>query len=128
MKNKYLEYYMDSKIYSKDEVQQSIDDTKKEFPNKEIDVQVYLNKFGVYIVTFTFRNKSSFLKNIFIKLKMKKKDKFLLTENIENKNVKDVNQIIKVKKTKNEKVQQRFEKYYDKKYGEYKKTGTYRPY
>ena len=38
MKNKYLEYYMDSKIYSKDEVQQSIDDTKKEFPNKEIDI------------------------------------------------------------------------------------------
>ena len=82
----------------------------------------------MYIVTFTFRNKSSFFKNIFIKLKMKKKDKFLLTENIENKNVKDVNQIIKVKKTKYEKVQQRFEKYYDKKYGEYKKTGTYRPY
>ena len=52
-KTKYLEYYMDSKIYSKDEVQKSIDETKKEFPNRQIDVQVHLNKFGVYIITFT---------------------------------------------------------------------------
>ena len=57
MKNKYLEYYMDSKIYGKDEVQKSIEDTKKEFPNKEIEVQVNLNEFGVYIIKFTFKNK-----------------------------------------------------------------------
>ena len=30
-RTKYLEYYMDSKIYSKDEVENSIDETKKEF-------------------------------------------------------------------------------------------------
>ena len=67
-KTKYLEYYMDSKIYSKDEVQKSIDETKKEFPNRQIDVQVHLNKFGVYIITFTFNKKNSFIRNIFIKL------------------------------------------------------------
>ena len=66
MKNKHLEYYMDSKIFSKNEVQKSIDDTKKEFPNKEVEVQVSLNKFGVYVITFTFKNKNSFIKNIFI--------------------------------------------------------------
>ena len=128
MKNKYLEYYMDSKIYSKNEVQQSIDNTKKEFPNKKIDVQVYLNKFSVYIVTFTFRNKDSFFKNIFIKLKVKRKNKLLLAETMENRNINNVNQIIRTKKAKQEKLQQRFEKYYDRKYGEYKKTGIYRPY
>ena len=56
---KYLEYYMDSKIYSKDEVQKSIDETRKEFPKKEIEVQVQLNKFGVYIITFIFKNRNS---------------------------------------------------------------------
>ena len=59
MKNKHLEYYMDSKIFSKNEVQKSIDDTKKEFPNKEVEVQVSLNKFGVYVITFTFKNKNN---------------------------------------------------------------------
>ena len=157
MKNKYLEYYMDSKIYGKDEVQKSIEDTKKEFPNKEIEVQVRLNEFGVYIIKFTFKNKNSFIKNIFIKLKIKKKNKLLLAEN-EEKNVifekekknkenkrtrknketkkdktfKNINQIINVEekeiKTKQDKVQKRFEKYYGRTYGAYKPTHTYKPY
>ncbi len=108
---KYLEYYMDSKIYNKDEVQKSIDETKKEFPNKQIDVQVHLNNFGVYVITFTFKNRNRFIKNIFIKLKLKKKNKLLLTEN-----------------TKKDKVQERYEKYNNKVYGQYKATHTYRPY
>lgn len=114
---KYLEYYMDSKIYSKDEVQKSIDETRKEFPNKKIDVQVHLNKFGVYIIIFTFRNRNNFIKNIFIKLKFKKKNKLLLTENTK-----------KNKKTKEDKVQKRFEKYSNRIYGQYKETHIYRPY
>lgn len=98
---KYLEYYMDSKVYSKDEVQKSIDETKKEFPNRQIDVQVHLNKFGVYIITFIFNKKNS----------------LLLTENTK-----------KSKKIKKDKVQKRFEKYNNKTYGQYKATHTYRPY
>ena len=103
-KTKHVEYYMDSKIYSKAEVQKSIDETKKEFPNRQIDVQVQLNKFGVYIITFTFKNKNSFIKNIFIKLKFKKKEKFLLTENNKkNRKLKseinaNINQIIATQK------------------------------
>ena len=150
---------MDSKIYGKDEVQKSIEDTKKEFPNKEIEVQVNLNEFGVYIIKFTFKNKNSFIKNIFIKLKIKKKNKLLLTENKEkinkfekekkneedkktkknkesrkDKNFNNINQIISVNeqkevKTKQDKVQKRFEKYYGKTYGAYKPTThTYKPY
>ncbi len=112
-KTKYLEYYMDSKIYSKDEVQKSIDETKKEFPNRQIDVQVHLNKFGVYIITFTFNKKNSFIRKIFIKLKFRKKNNLLLTEESE---------------IKQDKVQKRFEKYNNKTYGQYKATHTYRPY
>lgn len=112
-KTKYLEYYMDSKIYSKDEVQKSIDETKKEFPNRQIDVQVHLNKFGVYIITFTFNKKNSFIRKIFIKLKFRKKNNLLLTEE---------------SGTKQDKVQKRFEKYNNKTYGQYKATHTYRPY
>ena len=108
---KYLEYYMDSKVYSKDEVQKSIDETKKEFPNRQIDVQVHLNKFGVYIITFTFNKKNSFIRKIFIKLKFRKKNNLLLTEN-----------------TKKNKIQKRYEKYNNKVYGQYKTTHTYRPY
>ena len=110
-KTKYLEYFMDSKIYSKDEVQKSIDETKKEFPNRQIDVQVQLNKFGVYIITFTFNKKNSFIRKIFIKLKFRKKNNLLLTEN-----------------TKKNKIQKRYEKYNNKVYGQYKTTHTYRPY
>ena len=112
-KTKYLEYYMDSKIYTKDEVQKSIDETKKEFPNRQIDVQVHLNKFGVYIITFTFNKKNSFIRKIFIKLKFRKKNNLLLTEESE---------------IKQDKVQKRFEKYNNKTYGQYKATHTYRPY
>ncbi len=142
-KTKYLEYYMDSKLYSKDEVQKSIDETKKEFPNKQIDVQVHLNKFGVYIITFTIKNKKSLIRNIFIKLKFKNKENLLLAES-ENKHKKlkedtnnNINQIINrvethnsenKEKRKQSKVQKRFEKYNNKVYGQYKQTHTYRPY
>ena len=138
---KYLEYYMDSKIYSKDEVQKSIDETRKEFPKKEIEVQVQLNKFGVYIITFIFKNRNSFIKNIFIKLKFKKKNKLLLTENTkkvkktkeENTNINQIitteeNKEVYKKELKQDKVQKRFEKYSNRTYGQYKTTHTYRPY
>ena len=53
--NKYLEYYLDSKIYTNEEVQKSIDETKKEFPNQNVKGSVYLNEVGVYfVVQFDF--------------------------------------------------------------------------
>lgn len=134
-KNKYLEYYMDSKIYSKEEVQKSIDNTKKEFSSKKVNVQVYLNEFGVYIITFEFNNKNSFFKNIFLKFKSKRKNILLLTEKSKTKINNDlykingnVNHTVKDRRTKQDKLQKRFEKYYGNKYGKYKSTGIYRPY
>lgn len=58
---KCLEYYLDSRIYNPEEVQKSIEETKKEFQNKEIKVEVEINSFGMYIITFYFENKNTFL-------------------------------------------------------------------
>lgn len=122
--NKYLEYYLDSKIYTNEEVQKSIDETKKEFPNKNVKVSVYLNEFGVYIVTFEFENKNTFFNRIKIKFKRKQRNKLMIEGKEKN---------IKSKKTKEQKVQEKIQKRFDRysgnnNYGRYKNTGIYRPY
>lgn len=63
-KNKNLEYYLDSSIYSGEEIQKNIEKTKKEFPNKKVKVSIGLNEFGMYIITFQFENKNSILGKI----------------------------------------------------------------
>lgn len=82
--NKNLEYYLNSKVYSEKEVQESIEKTKKEFPNKNVKVDVKLNDFGMYIITFTFENKERFIYKIIIKI-WKKFKKTLMLENSNNK-------------------------------------------
>lgn len=97
--NKNLEYYLDSRIYSSEEVQKSIEETKKEFPNKDVKVNITLNDFGMYIITFQFENKNTYINKMKIKLwKQIKK----ITEREENNT--------------------------QKLYGQYKSTKTYRPY
>lgn len=105
--NKYLKYYFDSRIYSSEEVQKTINDTKKEFPNKNVKVTIALNDFGVYVITFEFRNKNTYLNKIKIKLWRK----FQKTQCLDN-------------RAKN-----RLEQYSgERRYGQYKATSTYRPY
>lgn len=105
--NKNLEYYLDSRIYSKEEVQQSIEETKKEFSNKNVKVKVTLNDFGMYIITFEFENKNPLFNKIIIKIWRRFK-KTLMLENGEK---------------------NRYEQYSGKKcYGQYKETRTYKPY
>lgn len=106
--NKHLEYYLDSRIYSSEEVQKSIDKTKKEFPNKKVKVSIALNDFGVYIITFQFENKNTFFNKIKISFWKKFRKPLLLDKGKES----------------------RIEKYSgeQKRYGQYKSTKTYRPY
>ena len=104
-RDKCLQYYLDSRIYTAEQVQQSIEKTKKEFPNKQAKVKLALNDFGVYVITFEFRNKNNYLSKIIIRLKSKIRRNLLLSENN------------KIEKNKKQKV-----------YGQYKNTGTYRPY
>lgn len=69
-RNKNLEYYLDGKI-SGEEMQKSIEQTKKQFSNKKIEVRIALNEFGMYIITFKFENKNNFFNKILKKRERK---------------------------------------------------------
>lgn len=97
--NKNLEYYLDSRIYSSKEIQKSIEETKKEFPNKDVKVNITLNDFGMYIITFQFENKDTYFNKMKIKL-WKKFQKITAREESSNPKI----------------------------YGQYKPTKIYRPY
>ena len=116
---KCLEYYMDSKKYSKEDIEKNIEETKKEYPKKKIKVNVSLNDFGVYVITFRFENKNTIFNRIVLFLK-RKFNKTLLLQ--------DKNIIKKNKKIKQSKEKSRLEKYYGHKYGQYRETKTYKPY
>ena len=79
-RNKCLEYYLDSRIYNQEEVQKNIDETKKEFPNKKIAVDITINKFGMYVITFYFENKNTIFNIIRIYFKKKRYERLLLQE------------------------------------------------
>lgn len=98
--SKCLEYYLDAKNNGREEIEKIIEKTKKEFDTKEVKVNIVLNQFGVYVLTFRFEEKR------FQKIKKAIEDR-------------------KEKAT----VRARLAKYYgDYKYGQYKSTGTYKPY
>lgn len=97
-REKCLEYYLDSRIYDREAVEKSIEQAKREFPEKEVDINIYLNEWGVYVITLYFRNKNNILK--------------IVNDKIKPKNVEYAYQLDG--KTR--------------KYGQYKKTGTYRPF
>ena len=137
LKQKIIEDYFDASTYSNQEILQSIEETKKEFSKKIINVDINLNEFGVYVVTYYFKNKNNILQKIMVKLKgknkkNKKSKKILLNERNETINEYKEDKIIEHKKTKEEKEQDkikaRMEKYTGNKYGMYKQTGTYKPY
>lgn len=99
-KRKCLEYYLDSKVYDYESVQKSIDETKKEYEKKEVEVKIDLNKYGMYIITFYFKSKDTFFNKI--RLFFRRKNNPMLYE--KNKN------------------------YENNKYGQYGQTKVYKPY
>lgn len=136
MKNKIIENYYDSKIYTDNEILENIEETKKEFSEKKVDFDISINDYGVYVVTYYFRNKENIFQKIMIKIKKRKKKRPLLDKGIkeEKKIKKEKNKInhTKIKKTREERIEEktrkRFEKYSGNQYGKYKATKTYRPY
>ncbi len=78
--NKCLEYYLDARIYNQEEVQKNIDETKKEFQNKKITVDITINKFGMYVITFYFEDKNTIFNRIRLFLKKKSQKRLLLQE------------------------------------------------
>lgn len=116
-KIKSLEYYFDSKEYTQEEVQENIEEIKREFPNKKIKVETEINNYGVYVLTVHFENKNSLFNKFRIFIKSKKKNTLLLEQGKEI-----------TKSRKNKRPSKKLEKYYGKEYGLYKQTKQYRPY
>ena len=124
---KIFENYFDAKIYTGEQIEESIKETKKEFAKKVVDVDISLNEFGVYVVTYYFEVKDHFWQKIMIKLKQRKKKKAMLY--FQKEPEKKLKKERKSKEQKRqEKLQKRKEKYFGHQYGIYKETKTYRPY
>ena len=149
MKNqKVLENYFDSRIYNNQEIEEAISKTKKEFEKKIVNVDISLNEFGVYVVTYYFKNKENLFQKIVVKIKQRKKKKQMLLlqekqfelhkkeikkqrkkENKQKNHIEKAKRKNKTREERNkEKLQKRIEKYTGNKYGKYKETKTYRPY
>lgn len=119
LKQKIVENYFDAKLYTNQEIIESIEKTKKEYAKKIINVDVKLNEFGVFVVTYYFKVSENIFQKIFIKIKQRRKDRKIKLLQEKNENLEE---------RKKDKIEKRFEKYSGNKYGEYKNTGTYKPY
>ena len=69
---KCLVYYFDSKKYNYAKVQESIDETKKEYGKKDIEVNVEINEYGMYVITFYIKNKNTIFNRIRLYFRRKK--------------------------------------------------------
>lgn len=124
-KQKIVENYFDSKVYSNQELLQNIEETKNEYSKKIVEVDIRLNEFGVYVVTYYFKNRDNIFKKIFIKIKQKaRKNKIILLQDKSYRYEKMKTR----EERKNEKIRKRMKKYSESTYGLYKKTKTYKPY
>lgn len=103
---KCLEYYFDSKTFTKEQLIKNIEEAKLEFPNKKIEPNLFLNQWGVYILKINFTDKIKYISDF--KEKKKNRKVLLLTE-------------------KNQKISKKRTSLLNRKYGEYKKTGEYKP-
>lgn len=124
LKQKMVENYFDATSYSNQEIMQAIEETKKEYAKKIVDININLNEFGVYVVTYYFKVSENIFKKIFIKIKQRKKK--TKTALLQEKNFSHI-KMTREEKNK-EKIRKRMEKYSGNIYGVYKKTKTYKPY
>lgn len=140
---KCLEYYFDSRKYSKIDVLNCIKKEKLEYPNKEINMQLHLNEWGIYVIKAQFIDKKEqkekeYRRKKEIQQAKKEEEQALKKERLEKKvleqkpiktkkqKIKErkMNQIIKMQKREQENVKKKE----IQKYGQYKNTGIYRPY
>lgn len=103
---KCIEYYFDSKTFTKEELQENIEKAKQEFPNKNLETEMFLNQWGVYVLKINFTDKIEYISN----LKEKHKDRKVM--------------LIREKNLKTSKKRTAF---LNRQYGQYKKTGEYNP-
>lgn len=61
---KCVEYYFDSKLYNKMQVLEALEKEKKQFPkNKNPEIKIQLNSYGIYIATLLFQKEDAKEKN-----------------------------------------------------------------
>lgn len=103
---KCVEYFFDSRKYTKEQILESIEKEELGFEKKKSEISIILNQYGIYEV------KVKFLNNKLLEFKKK------ITNNIENK-----------QKVKTRKTYKGYETYNgdNKVYGQYKNTKTYQP-
>ena len=112
--NKCLEYFLDSQVFSRDKLQEIVNKTKREFPEKQIEPKLYLNNWGVYILKIEFKDKDNYLN----RMKERKRNRKILMLNEKNEKIKEKRVQEEIKKERAKHV----------KYGQYKETKTYKPF
>ncbi len=103
---KCIEYYFDSKTFTKEKLMKNIEEAKAEFPNKKVKPELFLNQWGVYVLKINFTDKIKYMAEI--KKKRKNHKVSILTE-------------------KNRKLSQKRTSIFNREYGQYRKTGEYKP-
>lgn len=100
---KNLEFYFDTNTFSKDILEKTLKEVKKDFPKKEINPNLYKNKFGTYILKIEFLDKDSY----FTKMKEKrkqKKDLLIYEKNEKVKKISEKSEIRNLKKIAKKKI------------------------
>ena len=57
-----------------EDVQKSIDETKKEYINKDITVEINVNQYGMYVITLKIKNKNTIFNKIRVFFKKRKQN------------------------------------------------------
>ena len=119
-KLKTVQYFFDARTYSKNQIIENLQTQREQdFFNKTAKINISLNEFGVYVVTYYFKVSENIFQKIFIKIKQRRKDKKIRLLQEKNGNLEE---------RKKDKIEKRLEKYSGNKYGEYKSSGIYKPY
>lgn len=157
-KVKCVEYYYDSNTYTRSELIENFNQEKEKYFDKIVDMEINLNEWGVYVVKLEFKKKENYFQKkinsniekekVEKKALVKKKPSLIkkyykriinvidrlkeLLEQINNKKQYE-SKLDKYYQTgKNKKIQEHKEKlesnYNKKVYGQYKTTGTFKPY
>lgn len=93
---KKLEFYFDANTFSKDILEKTLKEVKRDFPQKQINSKLYKNKFGTYILKVEFCDKD----NYFTKMKEKRRQKKDLSIYEKNEKVKKISEKSEIKDLK----------------------------
>ncbi len=106
---KYIQYFFDASQYRPEQVVDSIEKEKAEqFPKENVQIEIKLNDYGVYVATLIFeKNKNFSILNLTKKINVKN----------QKNNSKKLSKYEKLVSQSGHRV-----------YGQYKQTKTYKPY